>query len=340
MTQLLEQEPAISPLQQIRERAQGKKKCVVFPEGTEPRTLAAARKIVDEGIASVILLGDERAIAQVAHKHSVKIDSIGIINPMSSQHFDNFVLDYMKLRKKKKVSKKEAIKVMRDPLYFGAMIVRHGLADACVAGAVNTTGDVIRAALQIIGLKKGNKSLSSCFIMVLPEYLGEKDKVFLYADCGVIPNPTSKQLADIAIATSDTLQSLFYIEPFVALLSFSTKGSAKHDDVDKVVKALKILKKRAPQLKVDGELQLDAAIVPEVAVRKAPHSEVAGKANILIFPDLDAGNIAYKLTERLARAKAIGPLLQGLAKPATDLSRGCSVEDIVNAAAIASVMAE
>jgi phosphate acetyltransferase len=333
-------ESSADPLAIIRERAKSKKKCVVFPEGTEPRTLKAARQIVDEGIASVILLGRENEISQSAHKLSIKLHSIEIINPAASRDHNKFVNDFVKLRKKKKVSKKEAEKTISNPLFFGAMLVRHGKADASVAGALNTTGDVIRAAIQVIGLKKGIKSLSSCFIMVIPEFRGEKDKVLLYADCGVIPNPNPEQLADIAKATADTLESLFYVEPKAALLSFSTKGSARHDDVEKVIKALKILRKKYPKLNVDGELQLDAALIPEVAASKAPHSEVAGNANILIFPDLDAGNIGYKITERLAGARAVGPVLQGLAKPATDLSRGCSVEDIINATAIACVMAD
>jgi len=339
MVQSIVHQLITDPLKQIRERAKSNKRCIVFPEGTEPRTLLAAKKITEDGMADVILLGDKSQIAKAARENSVDLDSVDAINPESSEQLDRFVAEFVKLRKKKGISLREAQQTMMNPLYFGAMLVRKGIADASVAGAVNTTGDVIRAALQVIGLKKGIKSLSSCFLMVIPEYRGEKNKVFLYADCGVIPIPDSQQLADIATATAGTFQSLFNSEPNVAFLSFSTKGSARHVDVDKVIEAVKIFRKKHPELKADGELQVDAAIVPEIAVRKTPHSEVAGKANILIFPDLDAGNIAYKLTERLANARAVGPILQGLAKPATDLSRGCSVDDIVDAAAIACVMA-
>lgn len=340
MAQTHLQKKLTDPLETIRERARANKKRIVFPESDEPRTLQAAQIIQEESIADVILIGDKNKISTAAKAISVNVNNFEIVNPTESKQFDSFVSDFLKLREKKQISKDEAQQTITNPLYFSNMMVRNGLSDASIAGAVSTTGDVIRAAVQTIGLKENISSVSSCFLMIIPEYLGEKNKVFLYADCGVIPEPTPEQLADTAAATSDTMRLLFEIEPKVALLSFSTKGSANHESVNKVTEALKIMKSKYPQIKADGELQVDAAIVPEVAARKSPQSEVAGKANILIFPDLDAGNIAYKLTERLANAKAIGPILQGLAKPASDLSRGCSVDDIVDASAIASVMAE
>jgi phosphate acetyltransferase len=218
------------------------------------------------------------------------------------------------------------------------MMVRRDLADASVAGALSTTGEVLRAAIQTIGLAPGINTVSSSFIMTLPEYRGVRNKVFMFADCAVLPNPTAEQLASIAVSTAKTLVNLIGEEPRIALLSFSTKGSASHADVDKVLAALAILKRDHPELKVDGEFQLDAAIVPEVAKKKAPGSTIAGDANVLIFPDLDAGNIGYKLTQRLANATATGPIIQGLAKPANDLSRGCSVDDIVDVVAIATLL--
>jgi phosphate acetyltransferase len=328
------------PLQKIRDKAKAKKKRVVFPEGLEPRKLQAVGSILEEQISEVTILGNRDEVVQMASEHSVDIGKAQIIEPIKSEQSESFFSDFTELRRDKNISESEARRAIANPLYFGAMLVRHGEADAMVAGAVNTSSSVIRSAFQVLGLKEGIKTLSSSFLMIVPEYLNEKDRIFLFADCGVVPNPNPTELASITASTAETMRCLFDTEPNVALLSFSTKGSANHSDVDKMTEALAIIKRDFPDLKVDGELQLDAAIDPETQKQKAPDSIVAGEANILIFPTLDAGNIGYKLTQRLAKAKAIGPILQGLSKPVNDLSRGCSVEDIIDAAAIACVMAE
>jgi len=328
----------MNALSKIKDKAKAKKRRVVLPEGTEPRVLQAAKKIVSEEIAAVTLLGDEQEIEKLAKEYGVNLGRVEVVNPLYSPDYNAWVAEFMEMRKHKGITEDEAKQTIAAPLYFGAMMVRHDKADASVAGSINTTGDVIRAAIQVIGLKEGISTVSSCFMMTVPKYRDEHGKVFLYADGAVVPNPNAKQLASIAVSTADTMKNLLGMDPKIALLSFSTKGSAKHRDVDKVLETYEILKRDYPELKVDGELQVDAAIVPEVAAKKAPGSEIGGEANILIFPDLDAGNIAYKLTQRLANAIATGPIIQGLAKPANDLSRGCSAEDIVDVTAIAVLM--
>lgn len=327
----------MSVVAQIKEKAKAKGRRVVLPEGTEPRVIQATQKIVEQGICKVTLLGDEAQIERLAKEHGVSLAGVEVINPASSKDHAGFVKELVEIRKGK-MTEDDARKAMLTPLYFGAMLVRHDRADASVAGSVNTTGDVLRAAIHCIGLKSGITTVSSSFIMTLPKFRGVENKVFMFGDCAVVPNPTAEQLASIAVSTAETMKNLVGEEPRVAMLSFSTKGSAKHDDVDKVLAALSILKKDHPSLKVDGEFQLDAAIIPEVAKSKAPGSSIAGEANCLIFPDLDAGNIGYKLTQRLAGATATGPIIQGLAKPANDLSRGCSVDDIVDVSAIATLL--
>ncbi len=328
----------MNAVEKIKAKVKPKKRRVVLPEGVEKRTVLAAKKIIDEGIGAATVLGDPIEIGKVARENGVDLGRIDIINPVEAPDFGEFVHELMEIRKKKGLDEASARKLMSSTLYYGAMMVHMDKADASVSGAVNTTGDVLRAALHCIGLAGGINTVSSSFIMTLPRFGDVTDKVFVFGDCAVVPNPTAEQLASIAVSTAETMEKLVGEEPRVAMLSFSTKGSAKHEDVDKVLAALDILKRDHPGLKVDGEMQVDAAVIPSVGSKKAPGSDIAGKANVLIFPDLDAGNIGYKLVQRMAGATATGPIIQGLAKPANDLSRGCSVDDIVDVSAIAMLL--
>jgi phosphate acetyltransferase len=328
----------MSILDDLQEKAKGLNKHIVLPEGDDPRTIEAAREITSKKLARLTILGEPKTIEKHARDCGLELNAVNLIDPTDSPHLDKYAEELAELRKKKNMTVEEAREKVQDVLYYGAMMVRFGEVDGSVAGAAHTTGDVLRAGIQVIGLSPGISSVSSCFMMVVPEFLGETNKVFLFADGAVIPNPSPDQLGDIAVSTARTMKALVGQEPRVAMLSFSTKGSAKHHDIDKVRKGLEAAKKIDSNLIIDGELQVDAAIIPKIANSKAPGSPVEGKANVLVFPDLDAGNIAYKIVQRLAKAEAIGPIIQGLAKPANDLSRGCSASDIVNVVAIASIL--
>ena len=327
-------------MKKIWESAKADKKKIVLPEGSEARTVVAAQKIVDEGLAMPILIGNKEEVLKAGKEQGVELNGVEIIDPEVSPKLNEYIEAFYELRKNKGMTMEKAEKIVKDPLYFATMMVKLDDADGMVSGAVHTTGDLLRPGLQIIKTAPGVSVVSSFFIMLVPGSEYGEQGMLLFSDCAVNPNPTSEQLASIAIATAETAKNLCKMDPKVAMLSFSTMGSADHDLVDKVRVATERAKELRPDLDIDGELQLDAAIVPKVASQKAPNSNVAGKANVLVFPDLQAGNIGYKLVQRFANAEAIGPVCQGFAKPINDLSRGCSTEDIVNVVALTAVQAQ
>ena len=327
-------------LQQVKDKAKKAGKTIVLPESLDARTLKATAVILAEGLAKVILIGNEEKIRAAAKDGGQGIDGARIIDPARYDGFDALVTNLYELRKAKGLTLDEAKKsLMENPLALGVMLVKDGIADGMVAGAVSSTADVLRPSLQILKTAPGVKLVSSFFVMVVPNCEYGNNGVFVFSDCGLVQNPNAEELAQIAKSSAKSYEELVGNPAVVALLSHSTKGSAKHADVDKVTEAARILTEIGPDIKADGEFQLDAAIVPSIGASKAPGSDVAGKANVLIFPDLDAGNIAYKLVERLAKAEAYGPITQGIAKPVNDLSRGCSAEDIVGVAAITALQA-
>jgi phosphate acetyltransferase len=322
-------------LEKIKARAKTLDKRIVLPEGLEERTLKAADELISEGIAKITLLGNPDSVRAEAKKFGLQnIPGANIIDPLRHDKKEKYIDLMVELRKHKGLTREEASRLIEDPLYLGTLMIKNGDADGEVAGAMNATSDVLRPALQYVKTLPGISVVSGAFIMILKDREFGENGILIFADCAVHPDPTDRKLAEIAVATAATTRAIAGFEPRIAMLSFSTKGSAKHEMVDKVVNATRMAREMEPGLQIDGELQADAAIIESIGKKKAPGSKIAGNANVLVFPSLDVGNIAYKLVQRLAHAEAIGPVLQGMAAPINDLSRGCSVSDIVNLVAI------
>ena len=327
-------------IESIKTRAKKDIKTIVLPEAEDIRVLQATQKILSEGFAKVILVGNEEKVLGKAKENNINIDGAKIVDPSNSDKYDEYVDLLVELRKNKGMTVEEAKKLVSDPVYYGMMMVKTKEADGLVSGAAHSTADTLRPALQILKTAEGTKLVSAFFVMVVPDCEYGENGTFVFADCGLNPNPNAEELEAIAVSSAKSFEQLVEKDAKIAMLSYSTYGSAKSELTEKMINATNIIKENHPELAVDGELQLDAAIVPEIAKSKAPGSKVAGQANVLVFPDLNAGNIGYKLTQRLGKAEAYGPLCQGIAKSVNDLSRGCSSEDIVGVVAITAVQAQ
>ena len=325
-------------LERISDRARADKKTIVLPESEDIRVIRAAAMVQEKDIANIVLVGDPEKVARLAE--GLDISKCKVVNPLESPDYDRYAEAFYELRKAKGVDMDKAKAMMKDYVYFATMMVKMGDADGMVSGAAHSTADTVRPSLQILKTRPGTKMASAFFVMVVPNCQYGADGIFVFSDCGVVENPDAAGLADIAIESASSFKKLVEREPVVSMLSYSTKGSAHSELTEKVVEATRIAKEKAPELMLDGELQADASIIPSVGASKAPGSDVAGKANVLIFPDLNAGNIGYKLVQRLAKAEAYGPILQGLAKPVNDLSRGCSVDELAGVICITAVQAQ